>query len=236
MRDMALTLRDVHASVNASPVLNGISMDIRRGCCTVIMGPNGAGKSMLMKLAHGLFAPSRGAVEWAHTGNGSIAKHAMVAQRPLMMRRSAHANIVHALALDGCKYAARHAQAHAVLEKFRLSHLAARPATRLSGGEQQRLAIARAAAVSPDVIFLDEPTAALDPAATREVEASIRQLRDDGVTVIMSTHSLPQARRLADDILLMHKGQVVEAGAAADFFNTPHTANGRAFLAGDLLL
>lgn len=236
MTSSALSLRDVHLTVGETPVLQGVSADFACGRCTVIMGPNGAGKSMLMKIAHGLLQPTRGTVEWAQQLSGPKAKHAMVAQRPLMMRRSTHSNIVHALALDGLPYAQRHAQARTILQKFRLDHLATRPATRLSGGEQQRVAIARAAAVSPGVIFLDEPTAALDPAATREIEDSIRQLRNDGVTIIMSTHALAQARRLADDIVLLHQGRIVEAGAADNFFSQPQTANGRAFLAGDLLL
>ncbi|MGL4322801.1 MAG: ATP-binding cassette domain-containing protein, partial [Beijerinckiaceae bacterium] len=185
-------------------------------------------------MAHGLLMPSRGSRTWP--GQNMTPRHAMVAQRPLMMRRSVHANIVHALALAGMSYAARHARAAQIIRQFRLEALANQPATRLSGGEQQRVAIARAAAIDPAVIFLDEPTAALDPAATREIEDSVQALRASGVTIIMSSHDLPQARRLADSVILLHKGRVIEAGPAADFFRKPQTDEARTFLAGDLLL
>lgn len=235
MMDMALSVRDLHFAVNGVMLLNGIDAQFPRGGCTVLLGPNGAGKSLLMRIAHGLLPATRGEIIWAQNG-GAPLRHAMVAQRPLMMRRSARANLVHALALAGVDYATRHRQARDVLQKFRLDHLAERPATRLSGGEQQRLAIARAAAIKADVILLDEPTAALDPAATREIEDMIGTLRAEGVTVIFSTHAIAQAKRLAGHVLLLNRGSVIEAGPASSFFKNPQSAAAQAFLAGDLLL
>ncbi|MGL5735035.1 MAG: ATP-binding cassette domain-containing protein [Beijerinckiaceae bacterium] len=231
----ALSLRRLGYAINGAVLVDDVSIDFRRGACTMLLGPNGAGKTLLMKMAHGLVAPTRGNIIWHHR-DGRQPRNGMVAQKPLMMRRTTHANIVHALALAGVGYRERHARAAEVLRQFRLDHVAQRPATRLSGGEQQRLAIARAAALNPDVIFLDEPTAALDPAATRDIEGMIGILKQAGVTVIMSTHALPQARRLADDVVLLHQGKVVEHAPASDFFNAPQTAQARTFLAGDLLL
>lgn len=235
MTTSALSLQDIHYIAGGATLLDGISHAFPRGQCTVLVGPNGAGKSLLLKISHGILPPARGVVEWARKQGGPLG-HTMVAQRPLMMRRTAKANLVHALALAGVGYAARHRQAHAALEKFRLGHLAEKPATKLSGGEQQRLAIARAAAIGADVIFLDEPTSALDPASTQEIEAMIAVLRSDGVTVIMSTHALPQAKRLADHMVMMHKGTIIESGPADTFFNAPVMPQTRAFLAGDLLI
>lgn len=235
MANAALSLQDIDYRAGGATLLDGISHAFPRGQCTMLVGPNGAGKSLLMKISHGILPPARGAVLWARNESGPL-RHTMVAQRPLMMRRTAKANLVHALALAGISYAARHRQAQAALEKFRLGHLVDKPAAKLSGGEQQRLAIARAAAIGADVIFLDEPTSALDPASTQEIEAMIAVLRSEGVTVIMSTHALPQAKRLADHMVMMHKGSIIESGPVDAFFNAPLMPQTCAFLAGDLLI
>jgi tungstate transport system ATP-binding protein len=152
-----------------------------------------------------------------------------------MLRRSVRANLLHALAVNGWGWSDRRARAEAATERFGLAHLAARPARILSGGEKQRLALARAWALKPEVVFLDEPTSALDPAATRAIEELIEGFAAEGVTVVMTTHDLGQARRLADRILFLHHGRLIEDAAAADFFAGPATAEARAFLAGELL-
>jgi tungstate transport system ATP-binding protein len=160
---------------------------------------------------------------------------AMVFQRPVMLRRSAAANIEYALAAAGVPAEARHARALDALERVGLGHLAGRPARVLSGGEQQRVAIARAWALSPQVLFLDEPTSALDPSATREIEAAIEAIHAGGTKIVMVTHNIGQARRLADEILFMHAGRVAERASAAAFFDRPATREAGAFLKGELL-
>jgi tungstate transport system ATP-binding protein len=218
-------------------LLADVSWTLRRGSTGVIIGPNGAGKSLLLRLCHGLISPSAGRIEWARAGGitGTVKRHAMVFQRPVMLRRSARANMLHALAAIGQDRPTREARADAVLARFGLMDLAARPARLMSGGEQQRLAIARAFALSPEVIFLDEPCSHLDPGATRQVEEMLRTLIAEGVTLVMTSHDLGQARRLASEILFLNRGRLVEQGPAAAFFESPQTPEAIAFLKGDLL-
>jgi tungstate transport system ATP-binding protein len=158
----------------------------------------------------------------------------MVFQRPVMLRRSALANVAYALDLAGVDGDARTARALAALRRVGLESIAGRSARVLSGGEQQRLALARAWALEPAILFLDEPTASLDPAAARNVEATVQAIHDTGTKIVMTTHNLAMARRFADDILLIHEGRLVEQGPAAAFFARPATAIGRAFIEGDL--
>jgi tungstate transport system ATP-binding protein len=158
----------------------------------------------------------------------------MVFQRPVMLRRSALANVAYALDLAGVGGDARTARALAALRRVGLEAIAGRSARVLSGGEQQRLALARAWALEPTILFLDEPTASLDPAAARNVEATVRAIHDAGTKIVMTTHNLAMARRFADDILLIHEGRLVEQGPASAFFARPATAIGRAFIEGEL--
>ena len=211
------------------------SFTIPAGGLTVLLGPNGAGKSLTLRLCHGLLQPSRGTVRWAAGPDGRAKRHAMVFQKPIMLRRSVEANIAHALAAAGTRGADRRARTAQALHHFGLGQRARQPARLLSGGEQQRLAIARAWALRPELLFLDEPTSQLDPAATRQIEDLLLGLVGEGITVMMSTHDLGQARRLADRVLFLHRGRLVEDAAARDFFAGPHSAEARAFLAGELL-
>lgn len=211
-------------------LLDAASFSLSKGGITIIIGPNGAGKSLLLRLCNGLIEPSEGNVQWAHD---EALRHAMVFQRPVMLRRSVRANIVHGLKAAGRTDIA--ARADIALARFGLMHLAERPARLLSGGEQQRLAIARAWALSPEVMFLDEPTSQLDPGSTREIETMLQQLADEGLTLVMTTHDLGQARRLATRILFLNRGRLVEDALASEFFAAPATPDARAFLAGELL-
>jgi len=219
-------------------LIHGIDLTLPEGGTTVLIGPNGAGKSMLLRLLHGLLRPTGGAVHWAlpEGRRGGAKAHAMVFQKPVMLRRSAFANLTHALAAAGLGWSARRARARAALERFHLEPLADRPARVLSGGEQQRLAIARAWALDPDVLFLDEPTSQLDPSATRMIEETISLLAEEGRTIVMATHDLGQARRIADRVLFVRSGRIGEDAPARDFFDHPATEAARAFLAGDLVV
>ena len=230
----ALRLDDVSLVLRGKALLERISFSLARGRRTILMGPNGAGKSLTLRLCHGLIRPSSGEIEWPVRGQGRP-RHAMVFQRPVLLRRSAFANLTHALAVAGLGYRERRKRAGEALDRFGLAQLAGRAARTLSGGEQQRLTIARAWSLSPEVLFLDEPTAALDPAATRAVEGMIEACHADGMTIVMTTHDLGQARRLAQEILFLHGGRLREAAPAAAFFEAPRTPEARAFLSGDLL-
>jgi tungstate transport system ATP-binding protein len=211
-------------------ILCDISLTIRAGPPSIILGPNGAGKSVLLRLLHGLLPPRSGRVLWA-----GEARQAMVFQRPVLLRRSVLANAVYPLRLARAPTAERTPRAMAALEMVGLAHLADRPARKLSGGEQQRLALARAATLAPDIMFLDEPCANLDPAATRAVEQIVATLAAGGAKIVMTTHDLGQARRLAGEILFLHRGRLLEQAPAAAFFAAPGSAEAAAFLRGDLV-
>lgn len=209
--------------------LDRLSLTLEPGLRTVVLGPNGAGKSVLLRTLHGLIKPSSGTVEWSRP-----ARQAMVFQRPVMLRRSGLGNITYALAVNGVPEPERTRLATAALERAGLTPVAGRPARVLSGGEQQRLALARAWALRPDVVFLDEPTASLDPGATAEIERVIAGIAAEGTRIVMTTHNLGQARRVADEIVFIHAGRAVERTAADRFFGHPASREARQFLEGEL--
>jgi tungstate transport system ATP-binding protein len=161
-------------------------------------------------------------------------RHAMVFQRPVMLRRSALANVTHALALAGVPRARRQQTAEEALERVGLMRLAGQPARVLSGGEQQRLAIARAWALRPELLLLDEPTANLDPTATQAIETAINAVHAAGTKIVMVTHNLGQAHRLGDEVVFLDAGRVVEHVPMSQFLASPGSAEARSFLRGEL--
>jgi tungstate transport system ATP-binding protein len=232
---LPLTLDRVCFEAGGRRIIDAISLAIEAGPRTVILGPNGAGKSVLLRLCHGLLAPTSGRIAWSapERANGAR-KQAMVFQRPVLLRRSALANVAYGLKIAGVRATPRDARARAALERVGLTHLADRPARVLSGGEQQRLALARAWALNPEVLFLDEPTANLDPGATHEIESAIQAIHAGGTKIVMVTHNLGQARRIADEIVFLCDGRVAERAAAARFFTSPERPESAAFLKGEL--
>jgi tungstate transport system ATP-binding protein len=234
--DVPVELENV--SVLAGPValLDGITMRIAPGAPTVLIGPNGAGKTTLLRIVMGLMPPSRGRITWAGREHAPPDRRAIVFQRPAMLRRSAAANIRYALAAASAPRATRNERIAELMALVGLSGLERRPARRLSGGEQQRLALARALAREPDLLLLDEPTASLDPAATKGIEDIIRSVAAHGVKVVMSTHDLGQARRMGGEVALLHRGRLIEHGAATEFFSAPKTGEAKRFIAGELLV
>lgn len=230
---LPLILERVSFSVNGKTIIDGISAEIGAGPRTVILGPNGAGKSVLMRLCHGLLRPTAGVIEWRGPAKERL-RQAMVFQRPVVLRRSALANIVYGLQVAGVSPRERILRARDVLEAVGLMDVADRPARVLSGGEQQRLALARAWALGPEVLFLDEPTANLDPGSTREIEAIVGQIRAAGTKIIMTTHNLGQARRLGDEILFLNGGKLIERSPVSQFFHQPASAEAAAFIRGEL--
>ena len=232
---LPLALENVSYASNGQPIISNLSLAIDAEPSTIILGANGAGKSVLMRLMHGLLTPTAGRVRWNEADAASLRRRqAMVFQRPVMLRRSALANVVYALAVAGVSAAEREAQALASLDEVGLRHLAQRPARVLSGGEQQRLALARAWALHPQVLFLDEPTANLDPGAVREIETVIKAFDAAGTKIVMATHNLGQARRLGDEVIYLQAGRVMERAPIEQFFARPATAEAAAFLKGEL--
>jgi len=218
-----IRFEEVTITAGAVTVLDRLSLAFAVGGPTVLIGPNGAGKSTVLRAAMGLLQPSAGRIV-----RDGEPRRAIVFQRPTMLRRSAEANIRYAMAgVD---------RTRELLALVGLEHAATRPARRLSGGEQQRLALARALARDPSVLFLDEPTASLDPASTKAIEDVIRTVSRRGIKVVMSTHDLGEARRLAGEVVLLHRGRLVEAAAASRFFDAPQTREAHTFIAGELLV
>jgi tungstate transport system ATP-binding protein len=227
---LPLALREVSFAAGGRTIIDRVSFELAAGPRTVILGANGAGKSVLMRLMHGLLSPTSGTISWQ--GEEPRRRQAMVFQRPVMLRRSALANVVYALKLAG--FADPERIALAALEDVGLSRLAHRPARVLSGGEQQRVALARAWSLRPQVLFLDEPTANLDPSATKEIETAIAAVHAGGTKVVMTTHNLGQARRLGDEVLFLHQGRLVERSPVEQFFRQPASAEAAAFIKGEL--
>jgi tungstate transport system ATP-binding protein len=236
MSDLPLVLDDVSLQAGATAILNRLSLTIAPGAPTLIVGPNGAGKTTLLRLCMGLAAPSTGRVTWGGRADGTPLRRAILFQRPVMLRRTTAANVAYALAQAGTPHKQRAQRVTALLDRVGLSDLAQRPARRLSGGEQQRLALARALARDPEILLLDEPTANLDPAATRSVEEIVRMAAQSGIKIVMASHDLGQVRRLAGDVIFLVRGALCEQGNAGDFLDHPTTPEAAAFLRGDLVI
>ncbi len=236
-RTLPLVLEGVTFARDGQTLLGPIDLTLGEAGRTVLVGPNGAGKSLLLRLCHGLLAPSRGRIVCGELGTPLQAavrrRQALVFQQPVMLRRSVLANVRYALQRQGVRRRDSRQQAQVALERVGLGALAGRSARVLSGGEQQRLALARAWVLRPEVLFLDEPTSALDPATTQAVEHAIRQFDEHGTRIVMVTHNLGQARRLADECLFLAGGRLVERGPAARVLTRPASPEAARFLAAE---
>jgi len=232
--ELPIVLHDVSVRSGHVTILDHASIGLDSGAPTVLIGPNGSGKSTLIRIAMGLIAPTAGRVTWGGLAETNGKRLAMVFQRPVMLRRTVAANVAYALASSG--RAVRPIHIRELLQRVGLVGLADRPARRLSGGEQQRLALARALAREPEVLFLDEPTANLDPASTRAVEDIVAAVASSGVKIVMATHDLGQARRIAGEVVFLARGRVVEHTPADRFFTGSMTPEATAFLRGDLVI
>lgn len=231
---LPLVVRDVGYVVRGSTLLDDISFTVDGTGVTAVMGPNGAGKSLLLRLLHGLLIPTHGSVSWhgAPPGEAVRRRQAMMSQRPVLLRRSVRANMDFVLSLRG---GGSRGDADRLLARVGLAEFAERPARRLSGGEQQRLALARALAQGPEVLFMDEPASSLDPASTATIESVIGELEGAGTKVVLVTHDAAQARRLAHDVLFLHRGRLVEQAPASTFFEHPASEAARQYLAGGIV-
>ena len=236
MSDQALLVLD-KASVHFGSVaaLHDVSLTLQRGERLLLVGANGSGKTTLLRLLHGL-VPHQGRREWVGglAGAAQVPVAAMVFQRPFLMHCSAWRNVWLGLWLHGWPRATRSARCDEALRRVGLGALGGRPARVLSGGQQQRLALARAWALKPEVLFLDDPTASLDPGAKREVESLIAEFGNEGVTVVMSTHNLGQAKRLATRVAYLDSGRLIVALPPEQFFSDALPAEAALFLKGEL--
>lgn len=233
---LPLELEDVTFAPDGHTLVDGVSARVAGQGVTVLLGPNGAGKTLLLRMCRGLLTPTRGRIRWHGRSPDAVGvRVGFVPQHPAMLRRSVRANLRYAL-----RYAtdAAHDRAARIEEGLELAGLAGRGdaiARNLSGGERQRLAIARAWVQRPRVLLLDEPTAHLDPAAAVAIERTIASIRAAGTKVMLTTHDLHQARRLAEEVLFIHQGALLEHAAAQTFFTDPATPEAATFISGGLL-
>jgi len=227
----------VYAAGGRRPV-DGLSLRLDPGRRTVIMGPNGAGKSLTLRLLQGLIQPTSGRILWAGSRDRDRPgrRIATVFQRPVLLRRSVAANLAHALKAYGVPAMDRAARIDSLLDEAELAPLRRQPARVLSGGEQQRLALVRALAAEPDLLLLDEPTTNLDPRSSEAIERLIAVAARRGAKIVLVTHDAGQARRLADEVVFLHRGRVAEQTEAGRFFAAPQSAAARAYLAGELCI
>ena len=202
---------------------------------TIVMGPNGAGKSTLLKTLHGMERVRGGSRAWAVPETEALTRQAFVFQTPVVMRRTVLDNVAYPLTLRGMSKREAQAAAQGWLSVVGLSKAAAQRASDLSGGERQKMALARALITEPEVLLLDEPCANLDGQATREIESLLLDAHKNGMRIVMATHDHGQARRLASEVLFLHKGKLLEQTPAPQFFETPQTPEAKAFIAGDIV-
>jgi len=204
----------------------------------MIVGPNGAGKSVLIRILCNLLSPDSGVVSWAGQKPTAAHRHrvGLMLQKPVLLRRSAQANLAYALRQAGLNRQSSRHLAMSALEEAGLAELASVPAQRLSGGEQQRLSLARALLLKPDILFLDEATANVDPSSTLVIEQCLRSAIEEGLTVVMVSHDQGQVKRMANEVLLLHKGQVIEHTTRQRFFEQPRSVLTQRWIAGELLV
>lgn len=224
-----IRMSDVSVRFGEVQALRKVSITIGAGEFVALVGPNGSGKTTLLRAMHGMLR-LRGQRVLAP----AAARQAMVFQRPFVMRLSVRNNLRLALWLGGVPRAQWSERIAKALARVSLRGLEERPARALSGGQQQRLAIARAWAIQPALLFLDEPTASLDPAAKKEVEALLAGFAADGITLVMSTHNLGQAKRLASRVVYLEDGEIHADLPTAQFFDGGLTGRAQQFLKGEM--
>ena len=232
---LPLIIEQASVRKRGNTILQDIDLTLNPEGFTIVMGPNGSGKTTLLRLMHGLDRARNGRVDWAIDNIQARARQAFVFQTPVMLRRSVLGNIAYPLQLR--KMSRRQAREVAMrwVESVELADRADLEAHLLSGGERQKLAIARALITDPEILFLDEPTTNLDGSSMREVETIIRSANDRGTRIVMTTHDIGQARRLASEVVFLNKGRICEHQPAQKFFADPQSEAAQAYLSGDIV-
>lgn len=216
-------------------ILGPVDLTVERAGTIAVMGPNGAGKTTLLRAVHGLVRLSSGRIRWSAPLHEVRSRQAFVFQTPIVLRRTVVDNVAYPLRLQGVGRREARATAGDFATRVGLGDLLDNPAATLSGGEKQKLALARALICEPELLILDEPTANLDGASTRDIETILTTCAARGVCVLIATHNMGQARRLADDVVFLHHGTVRERQRTEAFFSAPMTHEACAFLRGDIL-
>ncbi|MCX7560171.1 ATP-binding cassette domain-containing protein [Sulfitobacter sp. F26204] len=234
-QDLSLRLKEVSVKRRGKTILGPINLELSGSGFTIVLGPNGAGKTTLLKVLHGIERISTGSVKWSISEGKAQQMQAYVFQRPVMLRRSVRQNLGYPLQLLGLPKPVIASKVLEWSERIGLATMLDHPAPRLSGGEKQKLALGRALIRKPKVLFLDEPCANLDGRSTREIETVLQHANRTGTRVIMTTHDLGQARRLASDAVFLLNGRIHDHGPTPDFLSAPATAEAKAFFQGDIV-
>lgn len=232
---LPLQMRGAVVKRRGKTLLGPADLAISTSGFTIVLGPNGSGKTTLLRALHGLERLAEGQIDWQTPLAQAQLQQAFVFQTPIMMRRSVRDNLVYPLRLSGTSNADAVATAHEWAERIGLDHALDLPAPQLSGGEKQKLALARALIRGPQIVFLDEPCANLDGRATREIETILKEVQTNGTRILMATHDIGQAKRLADDVVFLMHGAIIESGPADAFFANPATPQAAALLQGDIV-
>ncbi len=232
---LPLSVQGVSVKKRGKTIISELDLELSKDGLTIIMGPNGAGKTTLLRLLHGLEQPRTGKLDWNTNLKTARLNQAFVFQTPIMLRRSALENIIYPLTLKGASKSEAMREAEKWINIINLEQSAHLNAKLLSGGEKQKLALARALATKPQLLLLDEPTSNLDGRATKEIEALLNQTRKSGTRIVMTTHDIGQAKRLADEVIFLYHGKIHEKQEAISFFKKPSTKEATAFLKGDIV-
>ena len=230
-----LIAENLVVEVKGKRIVGPIGLELSKGDIAVILGPNGSGKTTLLKSLHGITKTKHGAITWSCSKSESMAKQMFVFQSPVMLRRSVFENLTYPLTLCKTPKAEINRLADEWVSRISLKEVIHVAATRLSGGEKQKLALARALITKPEMLFLDEPTASLDGKTTLEIEKLLQNSAENGTTIMMSTHDIGQAKRLAKNILFLNKGKLESTQPAQTFFREPMSNNASKFIAGDIV-
>lgn len=232
---LPLTLAGASARFRGKTLVGPVDLTIGQTGFTIVIGPNGSGKTTLLRLMHGLQRLADGRITWNRPRPEARARQAYVFQTPIMMRRSVLDSIAYPLFLRGVSRPRAKEQAQVWANRIGLGQALNRPAPFLSGGEKQKLSLARALITGPDILFLDEPCANLDGRAIREIETLLTEAQQAGTRVVMATHDMGQARRLASDVVFLYGGRVHETAPGPVFFDGPTTAEAAAFINGEIV-
>ena len=230
---LPICIKDLNFVLDEKRILSRINLSINSDDVTVIMGPNGAGKSIFLKILNGILTPTSGYITWNGKNffSETLNIQAFVFQKPILLRRSVIANLDY---IDGIYRYEKNLNKEHLLEIVQLLKQKKQPARMLSLGEQQRLSLIRSLMLRPNLLLLDEPTANLDPASTKIIEDIVLNLKMMGIKIIFVTHNILQAKRIADDIIFLNQGKMVEHLDKEEFFSNSKSIEVQNYLNGIL--
>ena len=232
---LPLVVRDALVRRRGKVLVGPVNLTVAESGFTIVIGPNGSGKTTLLRMMHGIERLSGGTLNWAAPVATARKRQSFVFQTPIVMRRNVRDNLAFPLQLTGTPRNEARQKAEEWTLRCDLKEAFMRPARVLSGGERQKLALARALIRSPEILFLDEPCANLDGRAVREIEEILQHACRSGIRIVMSTHDMGQARRLASEVAFVYRHRIHEFGPAEQFFQSPSTSEASAFINGDIV-